>query len=309
MVHARRRTIDLGWGTVSCLEWEPEETVTSGATATTASATARDPLPVLLLHGGGVDNAWLSWGELGGALAARGHRVYAPDNPGHGESDRAPWPFTQERLVTYVGEVVDALGLDRYVVGGLSLGGGLSIGHVLDRPSRVAGAMLLGTYGIMRRQYPGPLALPAHVFTWMTVATGFMGWMLRWYGNDQRRLGQGLVAIVRDPQRRTPELVDAVQAEAQRESAFVPFEQWQRDQIGPLRLTTDYSDRLSQFPVPALVVHGDRDTGVPVARAEAAAGSIPDSRLLVVTGAGHWVQRDRPDVVAPAVLGFLDAVG
>ena len=309
MVHARRRTIDLGWGTVSCLEWEPAEPVTSDATATTASVTARDPRPVLLLHGGGVDNAWLSWGELGGALAARGHRVYAPDNPGHGESDRAPWPFTQERLVTFVGEVVDALDLDRYVVGGLSLGGGLTIGHVLDRPSRVAGAMLLGTYGIMRRQFPGPLALPAHVFTWMTVATGFMGWMLRWYGNDHRRLAQGLVAIVRDPQRRTPELVDAVQAEAQRESAFVPFEQWQRDQIGPLRLTTDYSDRLAQFPVPALVVHGDRDTGVPVARAEAAAGSIPQSRLLVVAGAGHWVQRDRPDVVTPAVLRFLDAVG
>ena len=287
MVHARRRTIDLGWGTVSCLEWEPAEPVTSDATATTASVTARDPRPVLLLHGGGVDNAWLSWGELGGALAARGHRVYAPDNPGHGESDRAPWPFTQERLVTFVGEVVDALDLDRYVVGGLSL----------------------GTYGIMRRQFPGPLALPAHVFTWMTVATGFMGWMLRWYGNDHRRLEQGLVAIVRDPRRRTPELVEAVHAEAQREDAFVPFEQWQRDQIGPLRLTTDYSDRLAQFPVPALVVHGDRDTGVPVARAEAAAGSIPDSRLLVVTGAGHWVQRDRPDVVTPAVLGFLDAVG
>ena len=286
MVHARRRTIDLGWGTVSCLEWEPAEPVTSDATATTASVTARDPRPVLLLHGGGVDNAWLSWGELGGALAARGHRVYAPDNPGHGESDRAPWPFTQERLVTFVGEVVDALDLDRYVVGGLSL----------------------GTYGIMRRQFPGPLALPAHVFTWMTVATGFMGWMLRWYGNDHRRLEQGLVAIVRSPDQRTPELVDAVLAEAQRESAFVHFEQWQRDQIGLLRLKTDYTDRLAEFPVPALVVHGDRDTGVPVSCAEAAAGLIPDSRLLVVTGAGHWVQRDRPDAVTPAVLRFLDAV-
>src|SRR5699024_5419309 len=118
-----------------------------------------------------------------------------------------------------------------------------------------------------------------------------------------------LVAIVRDPDRRTPELVEAVHTEAQREDAFVPFEQWQRDQIGPLRLTTDYSDRLPQFPVPTLVVHGDRYSVVPVARGEPAAGSIPDSRFLVVTGAGHWVQRVRPDVVTPAVLRFLDAVG
>ena len=300
MTHARRRTIDLEWGTVSCLAWEPEET----------AAAARDapPLPVLLLHGGGVDSAWLSWGDVGAALAARGHRVVAPDLPGQGESDPAPWRFTQERLVTLVGEVVDALGLERYAVGGLSLGGGMAIGYVLERPAGVAGAMLFGSYGIMRRQYRGPLALPAHIATWMTVATGFMGWMLRWYGNDHRRLEQGLVAIVRSPDQRTPELVDAVLAEAQRESAFVHFEQWQRDQIGLLRLKTDYTDRLAEFPVPALVVHGDRDTGVPVSCAEAAVGLIPDSRLLVVTGAGHWVQRDRPDAVTPAVLRFLDAV-
>lgn len=301
MEHARR-VIDLGWGTVSCLEWEPPGSVDD-------AEGAADPLPVLLLHGGGLDSARLSWGDLGERLAAHGHHVYAPDYPGHGDSPSAPWPFTQARLVEFVGEVVDALGLDRYVLGGLSLGGGMTIGHVLERPAGVAGAMLFGTYGIMRRQYPGLLALPAHVLTWMTVATGAMGAILRVYGRNRSQMERGLVAIVRTPSQRTPELFDDLMEEARRESGFAPFEQWQRDQIGPLRLTTDYTDRLAEFPVPTLVVHGDRDTGVPVSCAEAAAGLIPESRLFVVTGAGHWVQRDRPDVVTPAVVRFLDAVG
>lgn len=310
MTHVRR-VIDLGWGEVSCLEWEPADTQRQPPEGRIqrdiggVEDAEVESLPVLLLHGGGLDSARLSWGDLGERLAAHGHHVYAPDYPGHGDSPSAPWPFSQERLVEFVGEVVDALGLDRYVVGGLSLGGGMTIGHVLERPAGVAGAMLFGTYGIMRRQYPGPFALPAHVLTWMTVKTGALDRIMRAYGRNRRQMEKGLAAIVPNPAQRTPELLDAVMEEAQHASAFVPFAQWQRDQIGPLRLTTDYTARLADVPVPTLVVHGDRDTGVPVARAEAAAGLIPASRLLLVTGAGHWVQRDRPDVVTQAVLRFL----
>jgi pimeloyl-ACP methyl ester carboxylesterase len=54
-----------------------------------------------------------------------------------------------------------------------------------------------------------------------------------------------------------------------------------------------------------LVVHGDRDTGVPVARAEEAARRLPDAQLVVAPDAGHWVQRDRPEIVVPAVIDFL----
>lgn len=59
---------------------------------------------------------------------------------------------------------------------------------------------------------------------------------------------------------------------------------------------------------PALVIHGDNDTSVPVAAARAAADLMPDVRLEVVEGAAHWVQRDRPDVVVPMMLEFLDTL-
>lgn len=286
-----RRTIDLGWGRVSYLEWLPD-----------GEPAGSD---ILLLHGGGVDCAELSWGGLAPALAQAGYRVIAPDHPGYGESPQAPWAAGQERLVGYVGEFVDALELRDYVIGGLSLGGGLTIGHLLSCPSGARAGILMGSYGLMDHQFEGPLRLPAHLLTWAMLHSGLLRRLTWSYARDRRKMDRGLRAIVRNPDERTPELLDAVMAEAQRPGAGAAFEQWQFDQFGWRRARTNYTDLLGAISVPMLVIHGDHDTGVPVSRARIAATLLPDARLLVVPDTGHWVQRDRPATVATAVLEFL----
>ncbi|MGV0813884.1 alpha/beta hydrolase [Mycolicibacterium boenickei] len=284
-----RTVVDLASGPVSYLTWAPER-----------------PAPtVVLLHGGGVDSAALSWGGIGPRLAQAGYRVIAPDHPGYGQSPPAPVPATQENLVAYVGEFVDGLGLESYAVGGLSLGGGMTIGHVLERPDRVTGAMLLGSYGIMARLSDGPLSLPRQLATWAMLRTGLLGAVTRWVGTNRTAMIKGMQPLIRDPAQLTDELMDEIMAAAAQKDGFHAFEQWQRDQVQWNRQRTDYTPRLAAFPRPALIVHGDRDTGVPVAHARAAAALIPDSQLKVVAGAGHWVQRDRPDTVADAMVAFL----
>lgn len=280
-----RRDLTVRTGTVSLLEWTPDEPTGSD---------------ILLLHGGGLDSAELSWGETGPALAAAGHRVFAADHPGFGQS--VPWsqPITQERLVAHVGDLVDALELDAPVVGGISMGGGMTIGHLLARPSTTRAAILLGTYGVMPR-------LPLHLLSWLLVRSGILPGLTHRYARDTASVERSLRPLVRDATRRTPALVSAVLAEA-RGTAADSFGQWQVDQVLPTRLRTDYSTRLLEIDVPVLLVHGARDTGVPVARARAAAEAIPGARLVVVPDAGHWVQRDRPDIVHGAVLDFLTTV-
>ncbi len=260
---------------------------------------------VLLLHGAGVDSAELSWGQIGPGLAAAGYRVIAPDHPGFGHSPAAPWSMTQDRLVGYVGDFVDALALDRYAIGGLSLGGGMAIGHVLARPQRVERAMLLASYGLMPRLTDGPLSLPRQLATWLAVRSGLLESATRVLAGTGWTLDWSLAQIVRDPARRTPELTAAVRAATRSGRGMAEFAQWQRDQVRWNRQATDYTPALPGFARPALIIHGTGDTGVPWRRAVAAADLIPAATALILPGAGHWVQRDRPTEVLAAMTDFL----
>lgn len=292
-MEARRAEIAIPGAVVSFLEWRP---------------IARTGCTVLLMHGGGADSAELSWGEVGPALADSGHRVIAPDHPGFGHSARAEWSLTQERLVRYVGEFTDALSLADYAIGGLSLGGGMTLGHLLDRPGRARGAMLLGCYGLMPRLADGPLGTLTHFSSFLLLRTGLLAVMTRSYMRDRSALERGLRDFVRDPAARTPELVDAVLAEAASGTGTTVFGEWQRDQVLWNRLRTVYTERLAAIRTPTLFVHGDHDRGVPLARTRSAAARLPLAELVTVPDAGHWVQRDSPDIVIPAMLAHLGRI-
>jgi pimeloyl-ACP methyl ester carboxylesterase len=291
-VKATRSAVELGWGRVSYLSWSP--------------VGEQPHSTVLLLHGGGVDNSSLSWAGVGGRLADAGYRVIAPDHPGYGQSRQAPWSHSQERLVEYVGELIDALAIDRYVIGGLSLGAGMAIGHVLDRPGSARGAVLLGSYGLMDRLLDGAASGPAQLLTWLMLRSGLLAATTRSYGRSRKRMERGMRDIIRNPVERTPELMDEIMAATEGTPALASFEQWQRDQVRWNRLRTNYLAHLGSFSAPALLIHGDRDSGVPIRHARLAAERMPDAKLLVVPDAGHWVQRDRPDLVVPAMIDFLN---
>lgn len=280
----------MSWGPVSYLEWS------GGPAART----------VVLLHGAGVDSAALSWGGLGPQLATAGYRVLAPDHPGYGAS--APGPATQQGLVDYVGEFVDTLGLKTYVVAGLSLGGGMTIGHSLARPDTVRGAILLGSYGFMPRLSDGLFSPARQLLTWAMVRTGLLTALSKAMARSNSALDASMASLIRSPEQRTAQLLAEVRAAARAGVGLGSFAQWQREQIRWDRLTTDYRDRLPGFAPPALIIHGDRDSGVPVARAVEAQSLIPEARLQIVPGAGHWVQRDQPVVVLDAMLSFMAAV-
>ena len=286
----RRTRLDLPHATVSVLEWLPR--------------TETGP-PVLLLHGGGADSAELSWGDVGPALAAAGHRAIAPDHPGFGRSPHAGWTLTQERLVRHVGEVVDALGLVDYAIAGLSLGGGMTIGHLLDRPGSARAAMLLGCYGVMPRLADGFLGPAIHLSSFVLLRTGLLAAMTRASARSRPAMEGALRGLVRDPAARTPELIDAVLTEAATGTGLATFEEWQRDQVQWRGLRTVYTAELSSIRTPTLLVHGDRDGGVPLARIRTAAALLPAGVLQTIPGAGHWVQRDRPDLVIPAMIDHL----
>ena len=140
----------------------------------------------------------------------------------------------------------------------------------------------------------------------MLLRTGLLAAMTRSYARNRSAMERGLGDLVRTPQARTPELVEAVLTEAAVGTGLETFAQWQHEQVLWNRLRTLYTPHLPSITTPTLLVHGDRDSGVPLARIRTAAELLPAGSLVTVPGAGHWVQRDRPDVVIPAMLDHLE---
>lgn len=82
--------------------------------------------PVVLLHGGGIDSAHLSWGGVLAPLSEN-FQVYAPDLPGYGKSDKPDITYSLDFYVGFLKEWMEHLGLNRIRLVGLSLGGGIAI--------------------------------------------------------------------------------------------------------------------------------------------------------------------------------------
>jgi proline iminopeptidase len=73
--------------------------------------------------------------------------------------------------------------------------------------------------------------------------------------------------------------------------------------FGPLR-GTDWRPRVRAASALTLVIHGT-DDAIPLAASEEWAATLPDARLLVIEGSGHFPPLERPDVFFPAVDAFL----
>ena len=122
---------------------------------TVAQAGVAGP-PVVLVHALGLD--WRMWEPVIAQLAA-GRRVYAYDVRGHGSATEAPRPSCMNDLATDLLAVLDALGLDRAHVVGLSYGGGIVQTAATLAPERFESMTLMATTNVGVRGLRGPGAL------------------------------------------------------------------------------------------------------------------------------------------------------
>lgn len=257
--------------------------------------------PVVLLHGGGTDHAWLSWREAIPVLLANGYRVYAPSYPGYGESPMDGKPSTLEHLEEILAELMDAWGLMQATLVGVSMGAGIALGYTLGHPERVGKLVLIGAYGLQDRA-------PYHTLSYLLVhipglMDGMWAMMRGWRWTAKYSLG----SILHNPAARTEAMVDEVFTAMQNTSSQKAFGQFQKDEIEWGGVKTNFINRLGEIGQPVLLVHGSRDAGVPVKYARRAAQALPAARLEVFEGAGHWTQRDEPERFHQLLIEFLKA--
>lgn len=256
-----------------------------------------DP-PVLLLHGGVVDAAHLTWGAAIGPLA-RDHEVYALDLLGYGQSDKPPGPYPTGRHVEVVADFLDVVGIESPDVVGCSVGGGVAIQLALERPELLERIVPVGSFGL-------GTTLPNGRLSYLRSRLGVLNRLNFWLAARREGwLRQGLDALVSDADALSDDLVDAIQDELRRPGAGRAFRSWRTQEVGYGGWNTYYYTRLDDLSVPALFVHGGQDQLFPARWAERAAGEVPEGEVEVFEDAGHWLPRDRPDRFNELVVSYL----
>ncbi|KYH26302.1 proline iminopeptidase [Halalkalicoccus paucihalophilus] len=257
-----------------------------------------DGPPVLLLHGGLIDAAHCSWGAVIEPLAEH-CRVFAPDLLGYGDSDCPEIAYSTKRHVAVIESFMDAIGLNRTSLVGLSVGGSVALGLALRSPERVDRLVSVASYGLGGELPNGRLTyalsrLPA--LNRLSVAA------LR---RSRRLTKASLSGIVHDPESLPPDLVDAVYELVRRPNPGRAYRSWRRHEVDLGGFRTDYRPRLGEIEAPTWFVHGREDEVFPP-RWSARAADLTGAECWIVPDTGHWVPRERPEEFAERLLEFLD---
>jgi pimeloyl-ACP methyl ester carboxylesterase len=236
--------------------------------------------PLVLAHGFFMDRSMF---EPQVAALRQRFRVITYDERGHGEAADDPAPYSYWDLADDLAGLLDHLGLERAVIGGMSQGGFIALRFALRYPDRAIGLVLLDSqagveleekraeYEVMRSVWEedGPSELMGGM-----VAAIILGnyqenprWVAGWIARYPTGLGQIYTTLM------------------------------ERD---------DITERLFEIRAPALVVHGDEDAAIPMERAEAlCAGLAGCAGVVVVAGGSHAANLNRPEAVNEAIGDFL----
>jgi pimeloyl-ACP methyl ester carboxylesterase len=244
-------------------------------------------LPVVLLHAFPFDREM--WSSQFGPLSAGGFRVLAPDFPGFGQSTAGSGAFTVEGAADVIAEFVEGLGLERVVLGGLSMGGYVAMAFARKHPRRLAGLILADTKPAPDDD-AGKANRDALIATVRAEGAAKVGATLL-----GKVLGEKAKAVA-------PVFEFAKKiATRQTDAAVVAA-------LGALRDRPDAAPGLESVRVPTLVLVGEFDTVTPPLAAARMGALVRGSDLIHIPGAGHLSNLENPDAFNQAVLGFLKKV-
>lgn len=244
-------------------------------------------LPLLLIQGLGYTADM--WFRLLPGLASR-RRVIRLDNRGVGRSDVPSASWSVEQMADDAVAVLDAAGVPRAHVFGVSMGGLIAQEAALRHPDQVA-SLLLGC------THPG--------------------------GREAVRMDPAAATMLMDRTAKSPRATaeasvpflygettsrDAIDADLDVRLRHVLRATGYWGQLEAMRRHGGTLSRLPQLDVPALVMHGTADRLVQPGNATLVAGAIPGARLEWLEGAGHLFWTDQTTRTLEIVEDFLDDV-
>jgi 3-oxoadipate enol-lactonase len=239
--------------------------------------------PALLLVPGipAISSDWFPFADR---LSER-FQVVAYDNRGSGRSDAPPDLYSTRELAADAAAVLDALGLERAHVFGVSLGGMIAQEFALAFPERVnrlvLGCTHASTQAAVRPRREVSLAFAFETDDW---------------AERMRALAPFAFSPNVDPQL-LAEFITKKSSDVQPNHGY-------GGQVAAV-LEHDALDRLDVIERPTLVITGSQDAVIPAVNSETLRERIPGAQLDVIDGAGHLFFIERPERTLAALERFL----
>ena len=267
--------------------------------------------PVVFIHGLG-SSGYMEWRHTLESVATR-HRVFAPDLPGFGRSDKPRVRYTIPYFARFVRRYMENRGLRSAALVGTSLGGRIALEVALEEPKRVRKLVLVNTLGLGRPQVRGPqiayglVTLPRIGEAMMRAARDALRWapprVIRGVAGRYSGVSSNLERTMDDDY-----LHDL--REMYREDGFHDaYLSTIRQLVNPRALLGGHHDvtqRLNELKIPVQIIWGADDPLFPVAHASRAHSLIGRAKLAVIDGAGHTPQAERPEEFNRVLHDFLD---
>jgi pimeloyl-ACP methyl ester carboxylesterase len=243
---------------------------------------AFDPaLPtVVMLHGAGFDHT--CWALHSRWFAHHGYSVLAPDLPGHGRSLGAPLSTIAD-MADWTAALLDAAGTAKARLIGHSMGSLIALETAARHPAKVSALSLIGTAATMT---VGPDLLKAAE----TNDHAAIDMVAIWGLGFQAELGGSLAPGLW--------MHSGAERVLERCGPGVLFNDLSACNAYPNALAA-----AAKVAVPTTLILGERDMMTPAKAGKALAGALPNSRTVVLPGAGHMMMAERPDELLAALQG------
>ncbi len=245
-----------------------------------------DRVPVLWIHGFPLNNTLWDYQVDGLADVAR---LITPDLRGHGMSEATEPPYSMATFADDCVNLLDDIGCaGPVVVAGLSMGGYVAFEICRRHPERVAGLILAATRaGADSAETKAVRDASAGV----AIAEGV------------EPIAEGMLPklMAPDTYEKEPDLVEFV-----REMMLETSVDGLVGASAAMRDRPDSVPDLAGLELPTLILHGAEDQLIPVSEAEVMRDGIPGAELVVLEGAGHLPNMEKPEEFNAAVRGFFE---
>jgi len=250
-----------------------------------------DPLPIILIHG--TSSSLYTWdGWVAGLIPA--HRVVRMDLPAFGLTGPAPdGDYSQRRYAQFMIDLMDKLNIQRAILVGNSLGGGIAWVTAITAPDRVAKLVLIDAAGYPNESISVPIGFRlARIPALAPIFDHIL---------PRGVIESSLNSVYGDPTKVTPALIDQYYELTLRAGNRQALGERMKQSVFSPSMTA----KIRTITQPTLILWGAKDRLVNPENAQRFHVDIAGSQLVIFPGLGHVPQEEDPKTSLAAAIKFL----